>query len=127
MDNEPPIPLAGRRLLLVEDDPIVALTLEESLREQGLVIAGLARDLRSALALAADSGVEIALLDVKLGADGVGPVADLLAARGCPFVFTSGCGESELPRAHAAAGFVEKPFTIEDVVEALRRELARRN
>jgi DNA-binding response OmpR family regulator len=116
--------LAGRRILIVEDDPFIALALEETLREHGLVIVAVARKLSQALELVARETIELALLDVNIGDEKIDPVADLLAARNCPFVFTTGYGRAGLPESHASRMIIEKPFYIEEILTALRGELS---
>jgi CheY-like chemotaxis protein len=118
-------PLLGRRLLIVEDDPYIALALEETLSEFGLIIAGLARSVEEAVRLSSGDGVDLALLDVNIGHERIDPVADALAARGCPFIFTTGCGRAGLPEAHLERSMVEKPFYVEEILAALRSELSR--
>jgi len=116
-------PLTGRRILIVEDDPFITLALEEMLGEQGLVIAGTAHNLQKAIALASRETLDVALLDVNIGPEKIDPVADILAARGCPFVFTTGCGRAGLPEAYLDRPIVEKPFYIEEILNTLRDEL----
>jgi DNA-binding response OmpR family regulator len=118
-------PLLGRRLLIVEDDPYIALALEETLAEFGLIIAGMARSLEDAVRLSREDGIDLALLDVNIGHEKIDPVADALADRGCPFIFTTGCGRAGLPEAHLEHAMVEKPFYVEEILNALRAELAR--
>jgi CheY-like chemotaxis protein len=115
--------LAGRRILVVEDDPFIALALEETLRERGLVVVAVARKLKQALELIEKESIELALLDVNIGEDKIDPVADILAARNCPFVFTTGYGRAGLPESHASRMIIEKPFYIEEILSALRNEL----
>lgn len=117
--------LAGRRILIVEDDPFIALALEGMLSEHGLIVVGVAKTVASALRLAADEPLDIALLDVHVGREKIDPVADLLAGRDCPFVFTTGCGRAGLPEAHASHAIVEKPFYTDELMTALREELKR--
>ncbi len=118
-------PLLGRRVLIAEDDPYIALALEETLVEFGLVIAGMARSVDEAVQLSREDGIDLALLDVNLGHEKIDPVADALVARGCPFVFTTGCGRAGLPEAHLHHAMVEKPFYVEEILTALRNEIAR--
>ncbi len=118
-----PDALAGRRILIVEDDPFIALALEEILTEQGLIVSGVARTIIAAMRFAADDTVDLALLDVNVGLEKIDSVADLLAARGCPFVFTTGCGRAGLPEKHADRAIVEKPFYIDEIIRALHDEV----
>jgi DNA-binding response OmpR family regulator len=120
----PSDPLAGKRILLVEDDAFIMMALDEMLTEQGLTVAGTARSLPAALTLATSDTFDLALLDVNIGREKIDPVADALTARGCPFVFTTGCGRSGLPEAYLDRAIVEKPFYIEEILKALREELA---
>lgn len=117
-------PLLGRRILIVEDDPYITLALEETLTESGLVVAAAARTLAAALRLAQEEPVDLALLDVNIGLERIDPVADALRARGCPFVFTTGCGRAGLPEAYADCLIVEKPFYLEEIMRALREALS---
>lgn len=117
--------LAGRRILIVEDDSFIALALEELLSEYGLIVAGVAKNVATALHLAASEQLDIALLDVNIGPEKVDPVADLLAGRDCPFVFTTGYGRAGLPEAHSCRAIVEKPFYTDELIHALREELRR--
>ncbi|MCC3247263.1 response regulator [Methylocystis sp. WRRC1] len=117
-------PLLGRRILIVEDDPFITLALEETLVEFGLVVAGAARNIAEALRFARDASFDLALLDVNIGHEKIDPVADAIAARGLPFVFTTGCGRAGLPEAHLDRAIVEKPFYVEEILRALRDEVA---
>jgi DNA-binding response OmpR family regulator len=115
--------LQGLRILIVEDNPYIAIALEEMLSEQGLVIAGVAGALDDALLLAASASLDIALLDVNIRDRKIDPVAEALVARGKPFVFTTGCGRAGLPEAFLDRPVVEKPFYIEEILETLQNAL----
>jgi DNA-binding response OmpR family regulator len=115
----------GRRVLVVEDDPFISLALEDMLTEHGFIVVGAARTVASAMHLAASEEIDVALLDVSIGPERVDPVAELLAGRNCPFIFTTGYGRAGLPEAHAARAIVEKPFYADEVIGALRSELRR--
>jgi CheY-like chemotaxis protein len=117
--------LSGKRILVVEDEPFIALELEEMVVDLGGTLAGSVAQVGEALVLIEAGGVDAAVLDVNLGLQKVDPVADALAARGCPFVFTTGYGRVGVPGAHNDRGVVEKPFTRDDVAAALAAEIAR--
>jgi CheY-like chemotaxis protein len=102
--------LAGRRILIVEDDPLIAMLEEDLLLQLGCEVIGPAATLAEALALAAASSPQGALLDVNLQGEVVFPVADLLAGAGVPFVFVTGYGQRGLPPAHAGRLTIQKPF-----------------
>ena len=110
--------------MVVEDDPFIALALEEILAERGLLVVGVARTIDAAINFATEETIDVALLDVNVGAEKIDPVADLLTARGCPFVFTTGCGRAGLPETHADRAIVEKPFYIDEILKALSEEIA---
>lgn len=116
-------PLPGRRVLIVEDDPYITLALEEALTDFGMIVAGSARNLVDAVRLAQAAAFDLALLDVNIGQDQIDPVADIIHARGIPFVFTTGCGRAGLPEAYVEQAVVEKPFYVDEILRALREEL----
>jgi DNA-binding NtrC family response regulator len=117
--------LSGRRILIVEDDPFIATALEDTLLDFGMHVAGVASNLREAERQARESVFDVALLDVNIGHDTIDPVADVVASRGLPFVFTTGHGRAGLPEAHRDRAIVEKPFYVDEILRALREELLR--
>ena len=117
--------MSGRRILIVEDDPFIAMALEDTLLDFGMHVSGVASNLREAERQARESVFDVALLDVNIGHDTIDPVADVVAARGLPFVFTTGHGRAGLPEAHRDRAIVEKPFYVDEILRALREELLR--
>jgi CheY-like chemotaxis protein len=113
------------RILVVEDEPFISLMLDEMLRELGFEVAASVSRIAAALDFIGKENFDLALLDVNLGTEKIDPVADLLAQRGCPFVFTTGYGQSGAPTAHADHVVLQKPFRIDDLATALQTELAR--
>lgn len=111
------------RILIVEDEPFIALTLEDMLDELGFALVGTVSQVAEALDLIGRETVDCALLDVNLGAEKIDPVADLLAAQGCPFIFTTGYGRSGIPNAHAERPVLQKPFRMDDLANVLRANL----
>ncbi len=110
--------LAGKRVLVVEDEAIIAIMLEEMLVQLGAEVIGPAPSLVAGLALARMETIDAAVLDVNLRSDRIDPVADLLRCRRIPFVFTTGYGAS----AAGAGGHepvIEKPYTREKLESAL--------
>lgn len=114
------------RILVVEDEPFIALTLEDMLEELGFVHAGTVSQVNEAIDVIGREAIDCALLDVNLGSEKIDPVADLLAARGCPFIFTTGYGRSGIPNAHAKRPVLQKPFRMDDLANILRENLARK-
>ena len=111
--------LAGRRILIVEDEPMIAMTLEDMLRDLGCEVVGTAKRVSEALQLIKTNSVDAAVLDVNLGAEKIDCVADELARRGHPFIFTTGYGQTGVPSAHHAHGMVQKPFRMDDLAKML--------
>jgi PAS domain S-box-containing protein len=124
----PAISLRGRRILVVEDEPVVAMELHQLLARLGCEVIGPAGTLDEAMALASSSSgssIDVGILDVNLHGQTCYPLADLLATRGVPVVYTSGYGE--LPEGRAArdnAVLLCKPVSDRDLGTALRRALA---
>ena len=121
--SEAPGPLAGRRILVVEDEPLLAMLTEDLLIEGGAVVVGPAPTLAAAEGLIAQGGLDGALLDVNICGREVYPVAELLARDGVPFVFVTGYGAQGHPPRYREHLTIQKPFRPEtfarDVAAAL--------
>lgn len=112
---------ARRKILLVEDSPLVAMSLETLFEDMDWEMQGPATRLEEALALAETTDAHIALLDVNLDGEMSWAVADVLKTRGVPFVFATGYdAASMLPEAHCDARLVSKPFQISALEQLLR-------
>jgi CheY-like chemotaxis protein len=112
--------LDGRRLLVVEDDYMVAADLAQELTDRGAEVLGPAGSVGKALALiAAAPRIDGAVLDINLGDEKVYPVAEALRARGVPFVFTTGYDAWIVPEAFAAVRRLEKPVDLRALIESL--------
>ena len=129
-DDRRPLPQAeqGRaptRALIVEDNMIIAMDAEDTLRRLGVAEVVVAGSVAPALEAIESTAFDFALLDFNLGDQSSGDVADALARSGVPFWFVTGYGDAIAKRADAQAkGVLAKPFTardIEEVVEAVRR------
>jgi CheY-like chemotaxis protein len=105
------------RVLIVEDEIIVALFLEDVLAEFGYDVAGVVSELDAAMARAQD--YDVAVLDVHLNGRPVFDFADRLAARGTPFVFATGYGERGIPERHRGRPVLQKPFQPDDLQRVL--------
>lgn len=101
--------LVGRRILMIEDEPLVALDLTFELEDVGAKVVAVARTLRDALREAEDQMVDLALLDGNLGGEKVDAVAEILSRRGIPFCFVSGYGPEHLPAGFRTVPIVQKP------------------
>ncbi|WP_052389328.1 response regulator [Belnapia moabensis] len=122
--------LGSLRLLVVEDEALVAMLVEDELTEAGATVLGTAATVEDALhrieAACADGGLDGCLLDMNLGGRSALPVADRLAQRGVPFVFMTGYGDDLGQGGHAGVPTVRKPFDPEHLVHVLRRAALRR-
>jgi CheY-like chemotaxis protein len=115
--------LSDRRVLIVEDEHLVACVLEELLRSAGCVVLGPIGGFDEAVAAARFEAIDIAVLDVDLAGRRVFPVADILVERHIPFIFTTGFGRDGLPEAYADRPALAKPFRTRAVLELLRTAL----
>lgn len=114
--------LAGRRILVVEDESLVAMLLETILEDMGCTAVGPAATVDEGLALVADGArLDAALLDVNVAGRQVFPIAQALRDRGVPFVFSTGYGEGGLPDEWRGQTTIQKPFTEAAVRDALMR------
>jgi PAS domain S-box-containing protein len=123
------VSLRGRRVLLVEDEPLVALEMTAALEELGCEVVGPAATLEEALRLAGAEAarLDVAVLDVNLGGRASLPVADLLAGPGVPVVHVTGYGTLPAARAgDAGALLLSKPLRDGQLPLALRRAIAGR-
>jgi CheY-like chemotaxis protein len=107
------------RVLIVEDEIIVALFMEDILAEFGYEVAGVVSQLDDAIAREPDYG--LAVLDVHLNGRPVFDFADTLAAQGIPFVFATGYGERGIPERHRGRPVLQKPFQPDDLKRALEQ------
>jgi CheY-like chemotaxis protein len=107
-----------QRILIVEDEPLIAMMLEDFLDALGKQVAGTAETVAGALARVGEGGIDAAILDVNLrGGEKSWPVADALAGAGIPFVLATG-GDT-VADAHAERPVLAKPFTMDGVERAL--------
>ena len=112
--------LQGRRVLVVEDEFLIALTLEQALVAQGCVVLGPFGGVEAALQAVQRDAPDLAILDVNLMGEKVYPVAAALEARHVPFLLATGYdGESALPREKPAWRICGKPYTPASLMQVL--------
>jgi DNA-binding NtrC family response regulator len=116
-------PLSGRRVLVVEDEMIVAWLLEDMLADLGYAVVGPASRLNQALALLDTEAIEAAVLDVNLNGQKSFPIADALAARGVPFAFSTGYHKESLPNSYQDFPALQKPFDRSELADTLAKLL----
>jgi CheY-like chemotaxis protein len=111
---------AKRRILVVEDEMLIAMLLEDMLAELGHKVAGVMPRVNEALAAVSRDDYDLAILDLHLNGQSAFPVADALMARGKPFAFATGYGESGLPDRYRGMPVLQKPFAREDLERTLK-------
>jgi|SRR5579872_2849291 len=116
--------LRGRRVLVVEDEMMIAMLVEDMLADLGCSVVGPAHGLDAALKLAhSEVGLDAALLDVNLAGQPVFAVADALRAKGVPAIFSTGYGEAGLRDIDRGSPVLQKPFRAGDLARALNQAL----
>lgn len=115
--------LTGLRVLVVEDEAMVAMLVEDTLADIGCEVVGVASDLEEATAMAAALTLDAAVLDVNLNGVRTFPVAETLSARRIPFLFSTGYGATGIPDGLKPAPVLTKPFRRKDLELALRATL----
>lgn len=121
MSSDTPV---GRRVLLVEDEALIAMNVEDMLDALGYVVVAAAAEVEEALAAVEGGGIDAALLDVNLQGRTSFPVADALAARDVPFVFATGYGTRGLREDFRDRPVLQKPFKLQDLERVLSGALA---
>jgi CheY-like chemotaxis protein len=117
--------LEGRRILVVEDQALIAMEVQDCLRRAGAEVVGPVGRLDRAVAEAKKQPLDAALLDVDLNGVRCWPIAEILTARAIPFALTTGfASEIVTPERFADAPVLTKPYRDEDVLAVLRTMLA---
>ncbi len=102
--------LASNRVLLVEDEALVAMAMKEMLAELGFEVLGAYSKASEAMSAAADQDINAAILDINLGGELIYPVADVLLAKGVPIVFVTGYGAETIDSRFAGVPVLQKPI-----------------
>jgi len=118
-DSEHDPQLKDLRVLVVEDEALVALQLEDMLTELGCAVIGPASRVGQALELLGGEPVEVAVLDLNIAGELVYPVADELGNRGLPYIFVTGYGTSGLTEPYRSRPVLEKPFARRELLRAI--------
>ncbi len=120
------VSLVGRRILVVEDEPLVGLELVESLNAAGMKAIGPAATIGEALELIRSRSFDCALLDANLDGRPVHDIAAALARRHVPFAFVTGYSRENLPETFRHCPTITKPWTLLRLTETMRQLLSRR-
>ena len=116
--------IAGKRVLIVEDEPLIGMVLTDYLSDAGCIPIGPAQNVARALTLIREETFDAALVDGNLAGRSVDEIAVALTQRRVPFVFVTGYGREALPQGFREAMIVEKPFTQDQVISSLERLLS---
>ena len=111
------------RILIVEDEPMIALNIEDILVDAGFQIAGVAVKLDQALALIEADAVDAAIVDANLAGVSASPAAVALAARGLPFIMMSGYSKEQMQGEFPQAFFLSKPCRSDLLIATLNSAL----
>jgi CheY-like chemotaxis protein len=121
--SKPLTALAGKRILVVEDEILVYMLIESVLEEHDCKALPPAPRLPAAVQMAERDEFDAAILDLNLAGEVVYPVAEILSRRALPFVFLTGYGEGALDERFKGRPVVQKPFRDGILLEALARAL----
>ena len=114
-------PAKAKRILVVEDEPMIRMLLEDMLGELGYTVAAEAAGIEEALEATKNADFDVAILDANLNGEPALPVADALVARGTPFVFATGYGE--VPEPYRGWPMLTKPFQMDGLKQMLQSAL----
>ena len=112
--------LEGRRILVVEDSPVVGPFTADMLQELGCEVVGTAPNMAAARQLVEAGGFDAALMDIHIRGERVFPLCEILDAKGIPFVFTSGYADWHMAEKWNDRPRLQKPYTLEKVESALK-------
>jgi CheY-like chemotaxis protein len=115
--------LTGLRILIMEDESLVAMLIQDILADIGCEIAGVASRFDDAMKKAKTVAFDIAIVDVNLHGTQTFAIAEELAKRGLAFIFATGYGAENLPEPLRTAPILKKPFQQSDLEQALRAAL----
>ena len=114
--------LSGLRVLVVEDEPLVAMLAEEMLADLGHRAAAIKHGLKDGLAAIGSDAFDLAFLDVSLGGNLSFPIADIAAERGIPVLFATGYGREHMEQL-AGQCVLQKPYSSMELEQAILKAL----
>ena len=107
-------------ILIIEDEPLIAMMLEDFLDSLGHKVVGIVESVAEALARIDEGGFDVAIVDVHLkNGEHVWPVCDRLVGKGVPFILATGGHIEPPPQQHAGAPVLTKPYTIDSIEPAI--------
>lgn len=118
-----PAALAGIKILVVEDEPIISMFIEDSLSDLGCKSIAFATNLSDAQNKVAEGDFDVVMLDVNLKGELSFPMAETLSARHLPFIFSTGYGKVAIPTHFQHVPVLQKPFQENELREKLQSVL----
>jgi len=116
--------MSARNILVVEDEPLIAMMLEDFLESLGHSVSATCESVKDALDAADKGGFDLAILDVNLKGESVWPVATRLREQNVPFVIATGGHVDPPPAEFANVPVIEKPYTVDRVTPAIEAAVA---
>lgn len=111
--------IAGRCVLVVEDDYFLAVEMDQALKAVGATVLGPVPSVQAALDVMDEKTPDAAVLDVNLDGETSFAVADTLAADGVPFIFVTGYDHAAIPTCHVTVRWLAKPVQMSDALRAI--------
>ncbi len=119
-----PNALDGRRILVVEDSPVVAVACEDMLRDMGCLVVGPATNMAAALQLATEEQLDGAIVDINIRGGKAFPVLKILGSRGVPFLLASGYADWSMPEEWQDCPRMAKPYSASLLRDSLSKLLS---
>ena len=114
---------SGGSVFLVEDEVMIRMMVADMLEELGYKVAAEAGDIVEAMRLAQSTEFDFAILDVNVNGKVISPVADVIKAKGRPFIFATGYGSSGLPEQYRDRPALQKPFQLDALGKTIEAAL----
>ena len=119
--------LSNRKVLVVEDEMMIAMLIEDMLDEFGCKLVGPATNVPRALELIGKESIDVAVLDLNLDGKDTYAIADALQRKSVPFIFATGYGSTGLRQEYGNRPVLQKPFPASDLETALTEALSGTN
>ena len=119
--------LSNRKVLVVEDEMIIAMLIEDMLDEFGCKLVGPATNVPRALELIGKESIDVAVLDLNLDGKDTYAIAGALQRKNVPFIFATGYGSAGLRQEYGNRPVLQKPFPASDLETALTEALSGTN
>jgi DNA-binding response OmpR family regulator len=116
---------SARRVLIIEDEMLIALMLQDMVSDAGFAVEGIATSLMAGIDLARTADAHLAILDINLNGQEAYPIADILRARGVRLIFSTGYGAASLKQEYAFVPKLVKPYEQANLAAAIQAAFSR--